>query len=119
MANHQIGPNLDFLSKNYDALKKVQSIKHGLVLSFYFLCQAQARGDLNGFFEEAISQTLRLGGKTSANAAIVGGIVGALVGVKAIPLKNLNKLFKYDCTSTYLHGPQKRPSFLSVKSHAV
>lgn len=36
-------------------------------------------------FEEAISSILLLGGDTDTNAAIVGGLVGALHGAAAIP----------------------------------
>lgn len=55
---------------------------------------------------------------TSANAAIVGGLIGALVGINMMPPKTLNRLFKYDCTSTNHEGPRKRPAYLNVKSQA-
>tara|TARA_B110000285_G_C14597016_1_gene368938 strand:- start:98 stop:205 length:108 start_codon:yes stop_codon:yes gene_type:complete len=34
---------------------------------------------------ESIEQTIREGGDTDTNAAIVGGMIGALVGLKKIP----------------------------------
>lgn len=56
-------------------------------------------------------ETIRLGGDTDTNGCIVGGMVGALVGIHNIPEHMINKLLKFDCTSEGI----KRPDFLSVK----
>jgi len=40
-----------------------------------------------------------LGGDAAGNAAIVSGMVGALVGVKRLPRDMLAKLFSFDCTN--------------------
>jgi ADP-ribosylglycohydrolase len=37
------------------------------------------------FFKKALKETINLGGDTDTNACIVGGMVGALVGLKSIP----------------------------------
>ena len=103
-------------------IEDCDSIKHGFILALYFLNVAATRSDLHSFYEESIAQTVQLGGNTSANAAIVGALIGGLVGVNALPLKSLNRLMKFDCTSQaniYEDGPRHRPAFLSVKSHAV
>ena len=44
-------------------------------------------------------ETIRLGGDTDTNGCIVGGMVGALVGIHNIPDHMINNLLKYDCAS--------------------
>ena len=55
-------------------------IRHnpGLILAFHLL-----KEDVD--FETAISETISFGGDLAKNAAIVGGLIGAKTGVKAIP----------------------------------
>lgn len=66
---------------NYDAITDASSIKHGFILAFYFLSQAETVTDYSEYYDQAIMQTLMLGGNTDANASIVGGLIGCLVGV--------------------------------------
>jgi len=40
----------------------------------------QKNGDDKGFYKECIRRTIQRGGDTDTNAAIVGGMIGALVG---------------------------------------
>jgi len=75
------------------------SVKHGFILAFYFLHQAQNKNDLSQFYDDAIRQTIMSGGDTAANCAIVGGLIGCLVGVKKLPMKMLSSLFSFDCTN--------------------
>jgi len=58
-----------------------------------------------------------IGGETDSNAAIVGGMIGALVGVKKMPKVAIDKLFSFDCTDEKNKGAWKRPGFLSVKKN--
>ncbi len=51
------------------------------------------------FFLKALRETINLGGDTDTNACIVGGMIGALVGLKRIPDYMHDKLLKFDCTS--------------------
>ena len=44
------------------------------------------------------------GGDTDTNACIAGGMVGALVGIKAIPINMVRKVIDYDCSNSKLHG---------------
>ena len=44
------------------------------------------------------------GGDADANACIAGGMIGALVGVKSIPLYMINKVINYDCSNYKQHG---------------
>ena len=39
-----------------------------------------------------------MGGDTNANASIVGGMLGALLGLKALPEMMVEKVLNFDCT---------------------
>jgi ADP-ribosyl-[dinitrogen reductase] hydrolase len=52
-----------------------------------------------------------MGGDTDTNACIVGGLLGALVSIKNIPDKMVDKMKEFDCTDAC----KRRPEFLSVK----
>ena len=41
--------------------------------------------------------TIQLGGDTDTNACIVGGMIGALVGIKKIPEPMIDSLLSFDC----------------------
>ena len=60
-----------------------------------------------------------LGGNTDANAAIVCGLIGCLVGVHKIPHGKLMKLLYFDCSNPINQGPVRRPAFLSTKKFLV
>ena len=61
-------------------------------------------------YEEAIGETLALGGDTDTNAAIVGGLVGAARGVEDLPGGYVEKVLGY----TYeTQKGRKRPDFLN------
>jgi ADP-ribosylglycohydrolase len=60
-------------------------VKHAFILSFFHLllfhkCQNNTQL-VQQFYQLAIKQTIELGGDTDTNAAIVGALIGALVGV--------------------------------------
>ena len=62
--------------------------QHAVVLSFYFLLRYipdKWENNKEEFFKKALKETINLGGDTDTNACIVGGMVGALVGLKSIP----------------------------------
>jgi len=61
-------------------------------------------------FVEAMRETLGLGGDTDTNAAIVGGLIGALVGVEGLPAEYVAKVTSY--TYETKRGP-RRPEFLN------
>lgn len=58
---------------------------------------------------------MQLGGDTDTNGCIVGGMIGALVGVGNIEEHMLRTLLTFDCTSE----GRPRPEFLSVQRHAL
>ena len=63
-------------------------------------------------------ETIQQGGDTDTNACIVGGMIGALVGIHNIDPHYVKTLLTFDCTSK---EPSQvyRPQFLSVKYNAV
>ena len=63
---------------------------------------------LGSNYEDAIAETLRGGGDTDTNACIVGGLIGAAVGVDNIPQNMRNSVLNCDTTK----GNHPRPSFL-------
>lgn len=61
-----------------DCSKNIGHVRWGFILAIYFLRN-------NTSFEDAIKQTLMKNGDTDTNAAIVGGVMGALHGINKIP----------------------------------
>jgi ADP-ribosyl-[dinitrogen reductase] hydrolase len=61
-----------------DCLDMPGFVRHGFTLAFHHLRKRTP-------FPDAICQTLCRGGDTDTNAAIVGGLLGALHGAAAIP----------------------------------
>lgn len=104
---------------NYEAYALMGWCKHAFVLSFFFLELATLVSDdeMQNFFFKAVRETIRLGGDTDTNGAIVGGLIGALVGVKAIPTDMLQKVLSFDCS--YPVAGIGRDGILSAKWHAI
>ncbi len=63
---------------------------------------------LGSDYETAIAETLLGGGDTDTNACIVGGFIGAAVGVDGIPQAMRNSVLNCDTTQ----GKHPRPAFL-------
>ncbi|MCY3415018.1 MAG: ADP-ribosylglycohydrolase family protein [Candidatus Heimdallarchaeota archaeon] len=62
----------------FDCSKLIGFVRWGFTLAFHYLRK-------NVSYEEAIADTLIRGGDTDTNAAIVGGLIGALHGSNSIP----------------------------------
>lgn len=81
-------------------------VKHAFQLAFYHLKK-------NSTYEDAILNTLTKGGDTDTNAAIVGGMMGALHGASGIPSYMTEPVVLFDCST---HDPNvsmlgyKRPA---------
>ena len=58
---------------------------------------------------------MSLGGDTDTNACIVGGIIGAYVGIGNISQPHLTTLLEFDC----VNDGRQRPEFLSVGRHVI
>jgi len=62
------------------------------------LADYQGKVNIKTFYERSLREVIKLGGDTDTNACIVGGMIGAYVGVKNINSQMLEKIFKFDCT---------------------
>ena len=61
-------------------------------------------------------ETIRLGGDSDTNSAVVGGLLGAAVGLEELPSKLKKKVLKCDSAADDLrYRDRKRPEFLSVQ----
>ena len=87
-------------------------VKHAFVLSMYCLMRA-ADKPINKLYDWAISQCVKLQGDTDTNAAIVGGLIGALVTVDNIDQHKLQTLLqcKQDRARGGSHG-DSTPNFM-------
>ena len=65
-------------------------LKHAFILAFLFLL----RNDLTDeeLYDESMWQTASLGGDTDTNCAIVGGLIGAYLGLRLIPKAKVDKV---------------------------
>ena len=76
-----------FNNTAYDTRQGAGFVKHGFILSHYFLMIRSLEGSLHAqmaledFFNYTMEQTVRIGGDTDTNACIVGGVIGAYVQV--------------------------------------
>lgn len=58
-----------------------------------------------------IKNIISFGGDTDTNAAIIGGMLGSLIGFKGLPKDYLKKMFSLDFTDKSLKRGHDRPSF--------
>ena len=87
-------------------------VKHAFILSMYALMKVDSKA-LNKAYNWAMYQATSLGGDSDTNAAIVGGIVGAYVGIDNIDSAKVCNLL--ECTLTPTHSAprsQHRPKFI-------
>ena len=68
-------------------------VRHAFTLAFYCLLKA-ATMEEDEAYNHAMEQTAMLAGDTDTNCAIVGGLVGAYVGVSKIPKEKLKKVLE-------------------------
>ena len=76
-----------------DPSKQIGWLKHAFVLSYYFLLKKPQLS-----YEECIAETLLRAGDTDTNGAIVGGMIGAYYGKKALPEMMVDKVLNCDLT---------------------
>jgi hypothetical protein len=95
------------LIDKYNATKSMGFHGHAFVLSFYYLLRYGKNKSLSDrdFYFNAVRETIRLGGDTDTNGCIVGGMIGALVGVHNIPFNMIEKLLKFDCNAQGIRRP--------------
>lgn len=75
-----------------NCLVNARHVKHAFTLAFHFLQTESA-------FQEAILETLKLGGDTCSNGYVVGGMIGALHGFSTIPDYMTHPVFNFDPTT--------------------
>jgi ADP-ribosyl-[dinitrogen reductase] hydrolase len=73
-------------------------IKNCLILSFYWLLRASKIEQHKEILNLSIRKTIQCGGDTDTNACVVGGMIGAFVGFKALDPFLVGKIFSFDCT---------------------
>jgi len=64
-------------------------------------------------YHHATLETIRQGGDTDTNACIVGGMVGAVVGLQNLPEDMLQKLISFD-SAVDARRQHIRPEYLST-----
>ena len=79
---------------------------------------------MQDFYRLAMYQTIQLGGDTDTNACIVGGLMGAVVGISNLPSHMVKKLLSFDCTKIKKDKNgnnigRPRPLFLSVRANGI
>ena len=89
-------------------------IKHAIVLTYYFLLVHSQKGDSLTYYS-TIREVISLGGDSDTNACIVGGMMGALLGFKALDENMVKTVLSCDVTQE----GRIRPSWLSVGQTAV
>ena len=106
------------LTNNTNSIRKLQGwIKHSFVWSVYFLLKADfmlKKGD-NDIYYKIMREVIREGGDTDTNGCIVGGMIGAFLGVKALPANMMENVLSFDCSDNGI----LRPWFLNTKHQLV
>ena len=81
---------------------------HGFKLSIYFLYKISKMGEIidNKLYYKIMCQICNFGGDTDTNCAIVGTMIGPLIGYKNFPPELFDKFIKY--------FPEKRTQYTSA-----
>lgn len=94
-------------------------VRYAFILAVYFLRHPEIN------YEEAIKITLKKGGDTDTNAKIVGSLVGALHGVRAIPAYMSEPVLAFKCEEwdydnppnrAHIHTGYNRPATYNVRN---
>ena len=85
-----------FGNETYNVETHMGFVKHAFVLAIYCLMRAQDK-PIGEIYDWAIAQCVKLQGDTDTNAAIVGGLIGAYVGISRIDTEKLRKVL--ECTN--------------------
>ena len=109
-------PGTGFLDlSTYNPQPQMGFVKHAMILSYY--CLLRIENDYSSKLEEAFDfamrQTSMLAGDADTNCAIVGGLIGAYVGIGRIPDDKVQKVLECDVS---LGNPRNRPEFCQVKN---
>ena len=97
----KIESNFDFPEEDLNCREKDGWLQRAFVLSFFYLRRHRAytqKDQEAQFYKDAMRSIIREGGDTDTNAAIAGGMIGALVGLSKIDETMRNKVLTFDCT---------------------
>ena len=72
----------------------------------------KGEGDI---YKRILREIIREGGDTDTNACIVGGVIGAYLGFKALPSEMVENILSFDCSDNGI----LRPQFLNTKFNLV
>lgn len=100
---------------SYNPQPQMGFVKHAIILSYYCLLRVENdfTDKLDEAYDFAMRQTSMLAGDTDTNCAIVGGLVGAYLGIGHIPDDKVKKVLECDVS---LGKPSRRPEFCKVKN---
>jgi ADP-ribosylglycohydrolase len=85
-----------------DCTKLIGWCKWAFILAFHYLSKGYD-------YETSIKRCLLKGGDTDTNACIVGGLIGAYVGMEGIPDYMKNPVLEFNCTSKNMRLGYIRP----------
>ena len=90
----------DGLLQRYLAYSQVDSnyAKASFVLAMHFLLRSRSMGASRGLYDIAMDQTMKLGGDADSNCAVVGGLIGALVGFQQLPQAKVFAIIDHEST---------------------
>lgn len=87
-----------------NGMRLLKSIKNTLAKSEDFKLDSR-------FYKSYISRVIYKGGDTDTNAAIIGGLIGAIIGFKNLPKEYLFKMFSLNFANKELRRGHDRPDF--------
>ena len=64
----------------------------------HFLLRSRSMGASRGLYDIAMYQTMKLGGDADSNCAVVGGLIGALVGFQQLPQAKVFAIIDHEST---------------------
>ena len=107
-------------------------LQKAIVLSYFYLLRhveyLKPENKEQDIYFDSIKYTIKEGGDTDTNAAIVGGMIGALVGFNGIQSYMTDKVIGFDCVNNPMPGSKsslggqlgkKRPDMLNTKKWAL
>ena len=96
-------------------------MKHGFVLAFFWLLVLN-EDDPKAYFK-AMKGTIEQGGDTDTNACIVGGLVGAFLGLQKLPESMVSKTLSFDCEHIQIRNNKPlgilRPALFNQKTRLI
>lgn len=116
--------------ERYRCTEAIGFLKHAFILSYFYLNKAADNGwtlnegegqCLETFYADATREVISLGGDTDTNACIVGGMIGAIIGVNNITEQLLANYFEYDNDEkNFKQGyGRKRPEWLNMGRNTI